>query len=79
MAQAINTNKSASPASRIMDEAIELAIEERSPYPERSAFIDADVPDIGRVIDQAINDDLTVVLVSADGSTRTLRAEPAQR
>lgn len=31
-----------SPAAKVMDEAIDLAIEGRSPYPERAAFIDAD-------------------------------------
>jgi hypothetical protein len=30
-------------------------------------------------IDQAIDDDLAVVLVSADGSTRIPRGEPARR
>jgi hypothetical protein len=31
-----------------MDEAIELAIEGSSPYPEKAAFIDADAPSAGR-------------------------------
>ena len=31
-----------------MDEAIELAIEERSSYPEEAAFIDADEPNGAR-------------------------------
>jgi hypothetical protein len=42
MAQALKTSKEPleqSPAGRVMDEAIELAIEERSPYPERCAFL----------------------------------------
>jgi hypothetical protein len=59
-----------------MDEAIELAIEERSPYPEKSAFVDADSPNAGATIKRAIDDDYAIVLVSADGSTRILRAEP---
>ncbi len=79
MAQAMNKSNGQSPASQAMDEAIELAIEGRSPYPERAAFIDADTPDIDWAIDRAIDDDLAVVLVSADGSTRILRAEPARR
>jgi hypothetical protein len=79
MAQAMNNGEEQSPASRVMDEAIELAIEGRSPFPERAAFIDADTPDIDWAIDRAIDDDLAVVLVSADGSTRILRAEPARR
>jgi len=78
MAQAMNTRNNESPASRVMDEAIELAIEGRSPFPERAAFIDADTPGIDWAIDRAIKDDLAVVLVSADGSTRVLRAEPAR-
>ena len=41
MAQAINADEKKSPATRVMREAIELAIEERSPYPEKAAFIDA--------------------------------------
>jgi hypothetical protein len=75
----MNKSDGRSRASRVMDEAIELAIEGRSPYPERAAFIDADTPDIGWAIDRAIDDDLAVVLVYADGSTRILRAEPARR
>jgi hypothetical protein len=78
MAQAINTRNDESPASRVMSEAIELAIEGHSPLPERAAFIDADTPGIDWAIDRAIKDDLAVVLVSVDGSTRVLRAEPAR-
>jgi hypothetical protein len=66
-----------SPAARVMREAIELAIQERSPYPEKAAFIDADEPSVGVAIKRAIDEDRAVVLVSADGSTRILRAEPA--
>jgi|SRR5215213_7473715 len=33
-----------SPAAKVMDEAIELAIEGRSPYPERAAFINSGSP-----------------------------------
>ena len=32
------TDSERSPAAKVMDEAIDLAIEGRSPYPERSAF-----------------------------------------
>jgi hypothetical protein len=76
MAQ-MNTNSNGSPASRVMDEAIELAILERSPYPERAAFIDADTPHADAAIKRAIEDDRAVVLVSANGGTRILRAEPS--
>jgi hypothetical protein len=72
----MNTNNGDSPAVRVMNEAIELAIEERSPYPERAAFIDADAPSVGAAIKRAIDEDRAAVLVAADGSTRILRAEP---
>ncbi len=75
----MNNSNGKSPASRVMDEAIEFAIEGRSPYPKRAAFIDADTPDIDWTIDRAIDDDLAVVLVSADGRTRILHDEPAHR
>lgn len=65
------------PAGRVMDEAIELAIEERSPYPERAAFVDADEPYAGEEIRRAADEGRAVVLVSADGSTRTLFPELA--
>jgi hypothetical protein len=76
MAQVVNRGREESPAARVMDEAIELAIEERSPYPEKSAFINADTPSLGADIERAIDDGYAVVLVSADGSTRILHAAP---
>ena len=66
-----------SPAGRVMDEAIELDLEGRSPYPERASFIDADAPYLGKAIRRAVDDDRAIVLVAADGSTRILRADPA--
>jgi hypothetical protein len=78
MAQAVRTSDDfGSPAARVMNEAIELAIQERSPYPERVAFLDADDPTVGAEIRRAIDEDRAVVLVAADGSTRTLLVEPA--
>ncbi|MGP0100311.1 MAG: hypothetical protein ACLPUT_01640 [Solirubrobacteraceae bacterium] len=77
MAYMMSTENGNSPAARVMDEAVELAIAERSPYPERAAFIDADGPRTGVAIKRAIDEDRAIVLVSADGSTRILRAEPA--
>jgi hypothetical protein len=63
-----------------MDEAIELAIEERSPYPEKATFLDADDPTVGAEIRRAADEGRAIVLVSADGSTRTLLPEtPASR
>ncbi|HEV3321128.1 MAG TPA: hypothetical protein VG147_02935 [Solirubrobacteraceae bacterium] len=72
----MSTSNGDSPAARVMNEAIELAIEERSPYPERSAFVDADSPHAVATIKRAIDDDYAIVLVFADCSTRILRAEP---
>lgn len=66
-----------SPAAKVMDEAIDLAVEGRSPYPERSAFIDADAPSAGHDIERAADEGLSVVLVSSDGSTRVLKPERA--
>lgn len=63
-----------SPAAEVMNEAIELAIEERSPYPDRAAFIDADTQGIGGAIKHALDEDMAVVLVFPDRTTRTLYA-----
>jgi hypothetical protein len=71
----VNTDKIESPAARVMEEAIELAIEERSPYPEKAAFINADWPSVGTEIRRAADEGRAVVLVAADGSTRTLLPE----
>jgi hypothetical protein len=49
-----------------------VAIEGRSPYPERAAFIDADTPQAGREIQRAADEGRAIVLV-ADGSSRVLR------
>ena len=68
----MSADKNRSPAARVMDEAIELAIEERSPYPERTAFVDADEPSTEAEISRAADEGRAVVLVSSDGSTRTL-------
>lgn len=66
-----------SPAARVMDEAIDLAIEGRSPYPERAAFIDADAPLAGHDIERAADEGFSVVLVSSSGSTQILKPELA--
>jgi hypothetical protein len=65
-----------SPASRVMNEAIELTLAGRSPYPERAAFVDADSPTAGREICRAADQGLAIVLVSADGTTQTLSPAP---
>ncbi len=76
VAKTMNTDNHMSPAVQVMDEAIELAIEECSPYPDRAMFIDADASDMGKQINRALEDDMAIVLVFADHSTRTLYAEP---
>jgi len=73
----MSTDSDRSPAAKVMNEAIDLAIEGRSPYPERAAFIDADTPFAGHEIERAADEGLSVVLVSADGSTRVLRPDLA--
>jgi hypothetical protein len=70
--------KGDSPAGRVMNEAIELDLEGRSPYPKRASFIDADASYVGKEIRRAVAEDYAIVLVAADGSTLTLRAEPAR-
>lgn len=64
-----------SPAAKVMDEAIDLAIEGRSPYPERAAFVDADTASAGHEIKRAADEGMPVVLVAADGSARVLLPE----
>jgi hypothetical protein len=64
-----------SPAAKVMDEAIELALEGHSPFPKRAAFIDADTASAGHDIERAADEWLSVVLVSADGSTRVLKPD----
>lgn len=68
-----------SPAAKAMDEAIELAVEGRSPYPSDALFVDADSPSAGQQIRQAADEGVAVVLVAADGSSRTLAPVGAAR
>jgi hypothetical protein len=68
--------KGNSPAGRVMNEAIELDIEGCSPYPQKATFIDADTPYVSSEIRRAVANGNAIVLVEADGSTLTLRAEP---
>jgi len=66
-----------SPASQMMDEAIELAIAERSPFPERSLFLDIDAPRKYRepAMRRAALEGTSVVLVSPDLSTQVVSPE----
>jgi hypothetical protein len=79
MGTAMSTQTGGSAAGRVMDEAIELAIEGRSPYPEKAAFIDADTDYVDDEIRHAAGEGYAVVLVAADGSTRVLGPDLASR
>jgi hypothetical protein len=80
MAQDMSTakKKGESLAGRVMSEAIDLDLEGRSPYPKRASFIDADAPYVGLAIRRAVDHDMAIVLVEADGSTLTLRESPGR-
>lgn len=79
MEKAMSIDNGRSPAAKIMDEAIDLAIEGRSPYPGRAAFIDADTASAGHEIKRAADEGLPVVLVAADGTSHVLMPEAAAR
>jgi hypothetical protein len=66
-----------SPAAKVMNEAIDLDIEGRSPYPKRAAFIDADTPNREEGIRRAAANGYAAVLCFADGSTQVLSPEAA--
>ena len=59
-----------SPASRLMDEAIDRAIEERPIVPERSSFIDAGTPYTDQRMRRAAEEGYAAVVVYPDGSKR---------
>jgi hypothetical protein len=65
------------PASKAMDEAIELAIDGHSPYPTEALFLDADAAYAGEEIMRAGDEGKAVVLVAADGSSRVV--EPGRK
>jgi hypothetical protein len=71
----MSTDNGRSPAAKVMDEAIDLAIKGQSPYPDRAAFIDAGNASAGHEIQRAADEGLPVVLVATDGSTRILTPE----
>jgi len=41
-------------------------------FPEQATFVDADEPSVGAEIRRAADEGCAIVLVAADGSTRTL-------
>lgn len=57
-----------SPASQAMSKAIEMAIAEESPFPEKALFLNADVPREYRESEmaRAASDGMSIVLVSPD-------------
>lgn len=67
-----NSSSGDTPAMRVMEEAIDLAIEERSPYPKRATFLDVETPDDQKTIKRALDEQRAVVLVADDYSTRVL-------
>jgi len=64
-----------SPAGRAMDEAIELAIAEDSPYPEAAMFINVGTPFTELEINEAFAKGLAAVLAFEDGSTQVVLPE----
>lgn len=66
-----------SEADRAFMEAIELGIQERSPYPYGSIFIDAEQPGAGIAIAEAAALGKPVVLCSRDGTRQILHASSA--
>jgi hypothetical protein len=68
-----------SPAGKALDEAIDLVLEGRSPYPDRASFIDAGTPHAEKQIKRAFDEDCAAVLVSADGSTQILLPDATTR
>jgi hypothetical protein len=63
----LRERKHKSEAERAFMEAIELGIEERSPYPEGAVFVDAEQPGAGVEIARATAEGRPVVLCSSDG------------
>lgn len=61
-----------SPASKLMDEAIEKDLEGRPIVPERSTFIDADTPHTDQEVRWAAEKGSSAVVVAPDGSIRSI-------
>ena len=61
-----------SEAEKAFMEAIELGIEERSPFPDGSVFIDAELPLSGMQIAKAAAEGTPIVLCSSDGTRQIL-------
>ena len=63
-----------SEAGKAFMEAIELGIQERSPYPDGAVFIDAEQEGAGVAIAKAAAESRPVVLCSRDGTRQILHA-----
>lgn len=61
------------PSTRVMTQAIELAIKGRSPYPGRASFVNHDSPNLAEQIACAFDENMAVVLVWPDLSSRVLK------
>jgi len=57
-----------------MDEAIDLAIERRNPYPDRASFVNADSPFLTDAIAMAVDEGRAVVICYGDGTRRVLNS-----
>lgn len=74
MASRVKTKRAADrPASRLMDEAIELAVKDKSPYPSPALFLDHDAPSVADQIAEAFDEQISVILVWPDLSSRVLQ------
>ncbi len=61
-----------SPAGQALSEALDLAMEGRSPYPDKATFIDADKPETNREVKGAAREGQHAVIVSPSGRTRVM-------
>jgi hypothetical protein len=77
MGMAMTPHADESPAAKVMNEAIDLAIGGRSPYPDRAMFIDADTRHTAEEIREAGEQGYAAVICFPDGSTRVLSQEAA--
>lgn len=71
----VNEDGTLSPASRMMDRAIELAIEERTPFPEHAGFVDADTSHVEHSMQQVAEKGASIVLVWPDMTSQVIEPE----
>jgi len=68
------TDRARTPADIAFLEAIELAIDDRSAYPDGAVFVDSDQPFSGKAIADAAAEGRAVVLCTPDGRRLVLQA-----